>query len=98
MGPIVRNTQNSARASKIFRVAVWAAAGISGLAASTASADNLFDFTHDPIDPVRMNPPLVAGFTPAPFLRNDNAGAVGTYLNGQAVKAVKIELVPVTGL
>jgi hypothetical protein len=81
----------------------WATTGLGGLATSTASADNLFDFTHDPIDPARNNPPLVAGFTPAPFLTDANAAAVGTFLagqpgtTGQGAKAVKIQLAPVVG-
>ena len=68
---------------------------VGGLFASAAGADQLFDFTHDPIDPVLSNPPLEAGFTPAPFLNNTNQAAVGTYLAGQPVKAVKISVAPV---
>jgi len=86
--------QSIGRVKKGARAAAVIAALFAGHA---ASADNLFDFTHDPIDPARNSPPLVAGFTPAPFLRNDNAAVVGPYLSTQTVKAVKIELVPVTG-
>ena len=86
--------QNSGRVKKGARAMAVITALFAGHA---ASADNLFDFTHDPIDPVRNSPPLVAGFTPAPFLRDNNAAAVGPYLGTQTVKAVKIELVPVTG-
>ena len=68
---------------------------VGGLFASAAGADQLFDFTHDPLDPARSNPPLEAGFTPAPFLNNANQAAVGTYLQTQPVKAVKIQVAPV---
>jgi len=71
------------------------ALAVGGLFASAASADQLFDFTHDPIDPARSNPPLEAGFTPAPFLTNTNQTAVGNFLQTQPVKAVKIQLAPV---
>src|SRR5688572_113969 len=68
---------------------------VGGLFASAAGADQLFDFTHDPLDPARNTPPLEAGFTPAPFLNNTNQLAVGAYLAGQPVKAVKIQVAPV---
>jgi hypothetical protein len=77
----------ASRFQKGLRAVVLA---VGGLFASAAGADQLFDFTHDPIDPARQNPPLVAGFTPAPFLTNANQGAVGTYLAGAPIKAVKI--------
>src|SRR5687767_3015591 len=90
--------QNSGRVKKGARAVAVIAALFAGHA---ASADNLFDFTHDPIDPARNSPPLVAGFTPAPFLRDGNAAAVGSFLAGQTgtgpgAKAVKIEVVQVT--
>jgi hypothetical protein len=93
-GRQVRNTNTTARASKFFRVAAWA---LSFAGAVSASADQLFDFTHDPLDPAKANPPLVAGYTPAPFLTNSNGAAVGTYLSSQPVKAVKIQIAPVVG-
>jgi hypothetical protein len=93
-GRTVRNTNTTARAKKYFRVAAWA---LSIAGASSASADQLFDFTHDPLDPAKSSPPLVAGFTPAPFLTNTNSTQVGTYLAGQPVKAVKVQIAPVTG-
>lgn len=68
--------------------AVAAAAAISF--AANASADQLFDFTHDPIDPAKNVPALIGGYTPAPFLNDGNAGAVGAFLGGQGVKAVKV--------
>ena len=89
---------SSARLKKGARAMAVVAALFAGY---TASADNLFDFTHDPIDPARNNPPLVAGFTPAPFLRDTNSAAVGTFLAGQpgtigpGAKAVKIQVAPV---
>ena len=92
MGRIVRNTTKTSRATKFFRFAM---AAVSFGLASAAGADQLFDFTHDPIDPVRSNPPLEAGFTPAPFLTTANQAAVGTFLAGQPVKAVKIQVAPV---
>jgi hypothetical protein len=71
---------------------------VGGIFASAAGADQLFDFTHDPLDPARNTPPLEAGFTPAPFLTTANQTAVGTYFTGPgapAVRAVKIQTAPV---
>jgi hypothetical protein len=78
----------------MLKAAVCAAGA---LIASGASADQLFDFTHDPLDPAKNTPALNGAFTPAPFLTNTNSAAVGTYLSGQPVKAVKVQLAPVTG-
>src|SRR5688572_11096735 len=83
--------RQSGRFHKGLRAVVLA---VGGLFASAASAQQLFDFTHDPLIPARANPPLVAGFTPAPFLTATNEAAVGAFLAGQTVKAVKIEVAP----
>jgi hypothetical protein len=63
--------------------------------AANASADQLFDFTTDPL----TGPPApVVGYTPAPMLNNGNAAAVSAFLAGQPVKAVKVQedLLPAT--
>ncbi|HYE19003.1 MAG TPA: PEP-CTERM sorting domain-containing protein [Tepidisphaeraceae bacterium] len=74
------------RARRAIGVAACAAAMAFGVA-EPASADNLFSWETDPLT---GPPPSIPQFTPAPFLNNDNAPAVGAYLAGQPVKAVKI--------
>jgi hypothetical protein len=83
--------QGSGRIRKGLRAAAIAACGAF---AGVSSADELFDFTHDPLNPATLNPPLVSGYTPAPFLRDDNAAQVSSYLAGQTVKAVKVDINP----
>jgi hypothetical protein len=62
-------------------------------AAGSAQAQTAFDWSSDPI--TGPTPP-VAGYIPAPFLKGatpgpSNSAAVGTYLAGQPIKALKID-------
>jgi len=71
--------------------AVAAAAAL--FVAGSASAQQLFSWGTDPIT---NNGPVPAGYTPAPFLNGGapgtgNSAAVGSYLAGQPVKALKLD-------
>lgn len=60
------------------------------LLVSAASADTLFSWQRHN-DEITTNPGGVAGFTPAPFLRNENAPTVLVGMTGRNPKAVTVD-------
>jgi hypothetical protein len=89
----VRNSTNRERAvNKLTSKLRLLAAAATLSAAAGASAQQLFDWRSDPLG----GAPVPTNFTPAPFLKDNGAGAtnataVGNYLGTQGVKAVKVD-------